>query len=374
MAPKRPRDNTGAADASTDIPAPDTPDAAMTVVRRLVKQFSLDVQIEDDDSGLFSKVTYGDVAPLVGLEPGNALKDIGTFEIHRSRIPTDLFKSIVMDLDILLMQYGPPHEHKTEEARSRFFSPIFNHLVKLFTFTLRNDPETTISGHIATQGCIEYYFKAFGAVAVLFVEIKLRVLNDEERLKAIAQVIAEGDGCDASNLAQNFSLPIHCIFFDGWAFEFFKYERAPNRTFLRGCFHGDPKHLRRGLEMLDFVRMETPLPWILRFRCICETIFDVMLSAYIAGLKAYNNRSLGKGKKWGLTDLDEWDKPLQSAEDALVAFRKAEDLREGGDLDGADTTVDKALLALQESTSAVPTMYESPLLMTAWDNAEIRKA
>ncbi|KAF8332067.1 uncharacterized protein EI90DRAFT_3123141 [Cantharellus anzutake] len=374
MAPKRPRHNTGAADTPTDIPAPDTPDAALTVVRRLVKQFSLDVQIEDDDSehgvGVgFSKVTYDDVAPLVGLEPWNALKDIGTFEIHRSRIPTDLFKSIVMDIDILLMQHGPPHEHKTEEARSRFFSPIFNHLVKEFTFTLRNDPETT-----ATQGRIEYYFKAFGAVAVLFIEIQPKVFNDEERLKAIAQVIAKGDGCDASNLSHDFSLPIHCIFFDGWSFEFFKYERTPNRTFLRGCFHGDPKHLRRGLEMHDFVRMETPLPWILQFRCICETIFDVMLSAYIAGLKAYNNRLPGKGEKRGLKSLGKWDQALQSAEDALAVFREAEGLREGGDLDGADTTVDRALLALQESTSAVPTMYKSGLIMTAWDDAEVRKA
>jgi hypothetical protein len=37
--------------------------------------------------------------------------DIETFRLHRSRIPTALFKSIVQDIDIMLVQYGPPIEH-----------------------------------------------------------------------------------------------------------------------------------------------------------------------------------------------------------------------------------------------------------------------
>src|SRR5882757_8412406 len=68
---------------------------------------------------------------------------------------------------------------------------VFNHLVKQFTFQLRNNPETIIGG---TQGRIEYFFKIFGAIATLFIEMKLDVGNDKERLEAIAQVIAESDG------------------------------------------------------------------------------------------------------------------------------------------------------------------------------------
>ena len=49
---------------------------------------------------------------------------MSTFEIHRSRIPTDLLKSIVMDLDVMLQQYGPPAEHQNAAARSIFFSPV----------------------------------------------------------------------------------------------------------------------------------------------------------------------------------------------------------------------------------------------------------
>jgi hypothetical protein len=126
-------------------------DAVLGVTNReaaeadLIKRFGLDTaQLQDNSPGLsyvippwesdfhievgtgvsFSKVTFETVAPLVGLDPSQRLGDIKTFEIHRSRIPTDLFKSIVMDMDVMLMQYGPLPDHDTEEARSRFFSPV----------------------------------------------------------------------------------------------------------------------------------------------------------------------------------------------------------------------------------------------------------
>jgi hypothetical protein len=41
---------------------------------------------------------------------------------------------------------------------------------------------------------MQYFFETFGAVAVLFIHMKLIVGNDAERLEAIAQVIAECDG------------------------------------------------------------------------------------------------------------------------------------------------------------------------------------
>jgi hypothetical protein len=44
------------------------------------------------------------------------------------------------------------------------------------------------------KGRIESYFRAFGSVAILVIEIKLKVGNDKECLGAIAQVIAECDG------------------------------------------------------------------------------------------------------------------------------------------------------------------------------------
>jgi len=50
MASKRQRRE---ADTPTGIPTPDTPDAAMAVIRHLMKQFSVDpAMLEDDDAGL----------------------------------------------------------------------------------------------------------------------------------------------------------------------------------------------------------------------------------------------------------------------------------------------------------------------------------
>jgi len=79
------------------------------------------------DQGLsvsFSHVVYSDIAPFVGLDHTRRMKDIETFELHRSRIPTALFKSIAQDMDMMMMQYGPPLEHEHEEATSRFLSPV----------------------------------------------------------------------------------------------------------------------------------------------------------------------------------------------------------------------------------------------------------
>ena len=65
---------------------------------------------------------------------------------------------------------------------------------------LSNEPETMING---TQGHIEY-FKTFGAVVVLCIEIQLKVGNNDERLKIIAQVIAECNRKPHASLAYIF--------------------------------------------------------------------------------------------------------------------------------------------------------------------------
>jgi hypothetical protein len=133
------------------------------------------------------------------------------------------------------------------------------------------------------------------------------------------------------------------------SFEFFKFERKPHPTFLRGCFPGDPMHLRCGLKVPNFLSMETSLPFILKVHRVCETVFNVMLSAYIAGLNAYYNHSKDKGEKQGSKrpSLDGWDKALQLAELAQSKFREAEDQRKSGDVISADATVQRALEALQ---------------------------
>jgi hypothetical protein len=61
-------------------------------------------------------------------------------------------------------------------------------LIAAFGSAFRNLPESTAKGRV------KYYFEAFSSIAVLFIEMKLKIGSAKERLNAIAQVIAECDG------------------------------------------------------------------------------------------------------------------------------------------------------------------------------------
>ena len=201
-------------------------------------------------------------------------------------------------------------------------------------------------------------------------------------------------GCDLNNHKAGFSLPIHCILSDGLFFEFFKFDKSQASPFLRGCFSGDPAHLRRGLRLPDFTMMESSTPFIVSLRRACETVFDTMMCAYISGLTAYRGQSKAREQKEGSTrpSFDKWDQAVKSAQHALEKFREAESHRQKGALDSADESVNEGICALQKryllstismfhsgfltsifSTGAVPTHYVSPLIMTGWDDAQVRK-
>ena len=190
-----------------DLLSDDIREGAIALARGLIDHFNLngkddDAADDEDNSSAIEHATYMQVAPRVGLDPDRLMEDIGTFELHRSRLPTPLFETILMDMDgIMGTECGPPLEKWMVRASSKSFSPVriiyitfshrpskvdhnqqvFDHLVKLFKSTLRNSPKA-IGSHS---------FQAFGAIALLVVEIKLEEGNDAQRLDAISQIIAE---------------------------------------------------------------------------------------------------------------------------------------------------------------------------------------
>jgi hypothetical protein len=156
-------------------------------------------------------VKYRDIAPRVGLQSDLRGRDMLTFDIYRARIPNSLFRTIISDIQVMMKQYGDPVCHKNEEARSRFLAPVsespanvkfycscfwqlFNRTVSLFDLTILNTPESIIPGRMTTKGRIEYHFSVFGGLAILVIEVKFTLGTADERLDAIAQVIAECDG------------------------------------------------------------------------------------------------------------------------------------------------------------------------------------
>lgn len=155
--------------------------------------------------------------------------------------------------------------------------------------------------------------------------------------------------CDRKNRARGFLLPLHCIFFDGFSYEIFKFERNPTPSFLCARFPGDQQRAR-GLPALEVTADGSNLPFILHMRVTSEAIFDTFLNAYIAGLKAHYNKLKEAKKTEGVMglSLDGWGQVCQNAERALELFRKGEDQRQGGDLDAADSSVSEGFLALNE--------------------------
>ena len=132
-----------------------------------------------------SKVKYDDIAPKIGLDPGVKGDDIPEFEMFCARLPDSIFSQILVDLQAFSWQYGSLSKHDNEEARARFLSGYFNKIVALFSGLMFNTPE---------EGRIEYQFKTYGGVTVVFIEVKMEVGGQTERLNCYAQVIAECDG------------------------------------------------------------------------------------------------------------------------------------------------------------------------------------
>jgi len=116
-----------------DLPSDDIRQGVIALGRDLIERFELsgnlneydDGSDDEDDSSAIENATYMKVAPRVGLDPDRLMEDIGTFEVHRSRLPTSLFETIVMDMDgIMETQRGPPLEKWTVRESSKLFSPV----------------------------------------------------------------------------------------------------------------------------------------------------------------------------------------------------------------------------------------------------------
>lgn len=128
-----------------------------------------------------------------------------------------------------------------------------NRLVAQFHLLIQNTPESIIQGRITTKGLVEYQFKDCGALTILFIEAKLRLGSYDERLNAIAQVVAEADGippplllsllrilihglaCDFTNNKLGVHTPLYTILCDGRNSYFFVFDgHTQPRKFSRG--------------------------------------------------------------------------------------------------------------------------------------------
>jgi hypothetical protein len=84
-------------------------------------------------------------------------------------------------------------------------------------------------------------------------------------------------------------------------------------------------------------------------RAVCETVFDLMLVAYVSSLEASRNRSANRGVKEGKPgkSLEKWEEAIKSGNEALTMCRDAEMKRQANDIKAANVTVKEGVEALR---------------------------
>ncbi|KAJ5977690.1 hypothetical protein N7501_001032 [Penicillium viridicatum] len=174
----------------------------------------------------FSNASYKEIGPYVWLDPDRADRDMLPLDVCRSRIPTDLFRDIVRDVEDAFTQYGPLDAHENEEARSRFICSLFSRIVCLFKSVVVNKPETLLESEFTRRGRIEHHFISLDSVSVVFVEVKKTFTIGKAGLDVKAQVLAECAACDYANLKEGHWVPVLAILCDGNNFEFLVYDSA----------------------------------------------------------------------------------------------------------------------------------------------------
>jgi hypothetical protein len=138
---------------------------------------------------------------------------------------------------------------------------------------------------------------------------------------------------------------VYGILCDGEIFEFFRFDGSTKPpSFNHGCY--GPTRTR--LVLPDFT--DTVMhPFIAALRPICEIIFDLMLTGYVASLEVYHNRSERKSENEGKLrqSLVKCKQAITYAQQARGLFRDAETRRQIGLLDEANAIVQEAMETLK---------------------------
>lgn len=141
-------------------------------------------------------------------------------------------------------------------------------------------------------------------------------------------------------------IPIYGILCDGSTFQFFTFDGTTKPyKFSIGVARGSRFRIAGGLPLIDFSSEHTARLFIHSLRPICETVFNLLLVAYVASLKVFRDRSPSRNRQ--RKSLDGWDKALKFAEEALEKSQAAEVLRQDDLIVDADAATEAAFKALR---------------------------
>lgn len=140
-----------------------------------------------------------------------------------------------------------------------------------------------------------------------------------------------------NNTQANVDILIYGIFCDGTSFQFFSFDGSTEPYKLSiGRIPGTHFRVGEGYALGDFSSS-----FIQSLRPICEIIFNLLLHAYIASLKAYRDTFANQ------QDLDGWEKALKLSEEVLEKSLDAEALRQKEMIVDANATTEAAFQALK---------------------------
>jgi hypothetical protein len=219
---------------------------------------------------------------------------------------------------------------------------------------------------MSTKGRIEYQFVVFGGLSVLVIEVKYVLKSGDDRLNAIAQVVAECDGmvmlasrfdcfepsfsaCDYANDRLDFPpFPVYAILCDGASFEFFSFDgKSWPPIFSRGVF---PTSTSKPQEMITLAnyRSSSNDEYICSLRPLCETLFYFFLLTFKTGIEAFLQRSSIRATKdkRPRASTPSWREALGQAGQALDLAVDAADKASYKD-PAADAITESALERLQ---------------------------
>jgi hypothetical protein len=311
----------------------------------------------------FSNVKYTDIAPYTWLDPDAKGRDIRQLDTFRSRIPLDIARKILSDVNDAMLQYGRMASHDNEEARSRFIASFFPQIVCLFGSAVVNKPEGILDAEFTKRGRIEHHFYALNSVSIVFIEVKKTYVFGKGRLDMIAQVLAECAACDYTNLKTRHWVPILAILCDGEKFDFLVYDSGIKSVYASEMVTG----------VVDM--KSDPDLFLSSLKKTTEYIFDYFLMAYINGLRSFGHKSelaaaQSKSKKRKSTEkgMD----ALAKAEYAHMLCREAAELAKGGKFEEAEETAARGIIVLKDSVLQVPDVNLERI--TEWDEEVMMKA
>jgi hypothetical protein len=136
---------------------------------------------------------------------------------------------------------------------------------------------------------------------------------------------------------------------DGEQFDFFCYEGSSKPPKIsRGVLKQDG-HVKESLTMAS-PTLADPAEFILGLRPICETLFWIVLKAFITGIDQYLQRSsrVAKETKKPLKSTTEWLNAFRFAQEALKLGVRADSQAKRGLFTTANATAEKAASELEK--------------------------